>query len=153
MLAGEHVALVTGGSRGIGEAIARRIAREGATVLIAARDEARCKEVAEDIRSGGGHAWPLVVDVTRYGIAPRNIRELDIVTAPLKVLRVEHVIAGLVLRVDLRRIERIDDIEGREEQPVAPGDRLAAGADHGALARISNREPIQPVQQHRVAAL
>jgi len=59
-----HVALVTGASRGIGEAIARRLAREGASVLVAARAHAECERVAASIRTGGGEAWALVLDVS-----------------------------------------------------------------------------------------
>ena len=83
MVAGEHVALVTGGSRGIGEAIARRIAREGATVLIASRDAARCKVVADDIREGGGHAWPLAVDVTDPASIEKAIEEARLVSSAI----------------------------------------------------------------------
>jgi 3-hydroxybutyrate dehydrogenase len=58
-----HIALVTGGSRGIGEAICRRLAREGVSVLVAARSPERCARVAEEICSAKGNAWPLVLDV------------------------------------------------------------------------------------------
>lgn len=71
MTAGEHVALVTGGSRGIGEVIARRLAGEGVAVLIAARDAERCKVVAEELGASGGRAWPLPLDVTD----PASVRE------------------------------------------------------------------------------
>ena len=83
MIAAEHVALVTGASRGIGEAIARRIAAEGATVLVAARDAARCKRVAEDIRAAGGHAWPLAVDVTDAGSIEKAVEEARLVSSAL----------------------------------------------------------------------
>jgi len=58
-----HVALVTGGGRGIGEAVCRRLARDGAAVLVAARSQEDCVEVADAIRSEGGTAWPLYLDV------------------------------------------------------------------------------------------
>ncbi len=50
------VALVTGGSRGIGEAIARLLAAQGAHVIIASRKLAGCEAVASAIRDGGGSA-------------------------------------------------------------------------------------------------
>jgi NAD(P)-dependent dehydrogenase (short-subunit alcohol dehydrogenase family) len=58
------VALVTGASRGIGEAIARRFGAEGARVALAARDEAACRRVAEEIVARGGEAIALRCDVT-----------------------------------------------------------------------------------------
>ncbi|MFZ5561114.1 MAG: SDR family oxidoreductase [Pseudomonadota bacterium] len=50
------VALVTGGSRGIGEAIARLLAAQGAHVIVASRKLAGCEAVASAIRDGGGSA-------------------------------------------------------------------------------------------------
>jgi NAD(P)-dependent dehydrogenase (short-subunit alcohol dehydrogenase family) len=63
-MAPKHLALVTGGSRGIGTAIALELARAGAAVFVAARDGQACRVVAERIRRDGGTAWPLSMDVT-----------------------------------------------------------------------------------------
>jgi 3-oxoacyl-[acyl-carrier protein] reductase len=58
----ERVALVTGASRGIGRAIAKMLAKQGATVIAAARAE-NARPVAEEITAGGGRAEFITVDV------------------------------------------------------------------------------------------
>lgn len=55
--------VITGGSRGIGAAIARRFASEGASVVVAANEEA-VHGVAEALRSIGANAAGFVLDVT-----------------------------------------------------------------------------------------
>jgi NAD(P)-dependent dehydrogenase (short-subunit alcohol dehydrogenase family) len=59
-----RVAVVTGGNKGIGHEIARQLGREGITVFIGARDEARGREAAEKLRGEGIDARPLRLDVT-----------------------------------------------------------------------------------------
>ena len=55
----DQVALVTGASRGIGEAIARGFAEQGATVVLASRKQEGLDKVAESIRADGGKAVPI----------------------------------------------------------------------------------------------
>jgi 2-hydroxycyclohexanecarboxyl-CoA dehydrogenase len=60
----DHVAIVTGGASGIGQATARRMAGEGAAVVIADVNGEGAASVARSISEGGGRAIALQVDVT-----------------------------------------------------------------------------------------
>jgi NAD(P)-dependent dehydrogenase (short-subunit alcohol dehydrogenase family) len=64
MSAADRVALVTGGSGGIGRGIAARLAAEGATVVVAARRAEGCQETVRRIEAAGGRAEFTVLDVT-----------------------------------------------------------------------------------------
>ena len=56
-------AVVTGASRGIGEAVARRFAAEGVHVVVCAREESAVEAVAEDLEAAGGAATAMRADV------------------------------------------------------------------------------------------
>lgn len=57
-------ALVTGASRGIGRAIAARLARDGYDVIAAARSRTELEQACAEIASSGGRCQPLVLDVS-----------------------------------------------------------------------------------------
>src|SRR3954471_13596006 len=57
----KRVAIVTGGSRGIGAAIVRRLAKDGLHVVAMARNVDKLQEVCADVQ--GGSAEPAVCDV------------------------------------------------------------------------------------------
>ncbi len=59
------VVLVTGGSSGIGRAIALAFAREGATVAVAGRNAEGLAQTVEQIEAGGGNASGMIADVSR----------------------------------------------------------------------------------------
>ena len=58
-----RVALVTGASQGIGQACALALARQGATVALAARNHPKLEQVAGQITAAGGKAAAIVMDV------------------------------------------------------------------------------------------
>ncbi|MFZ0743441.1 MAG: 3-oxoacyl-[acyl-carrier-protein] reductase [Terracidiphilus sp.] len=62
-----RIALVTGASQGIGRACALELARAGATVALAARNEGKLAEVAAEIAGAGGQAAVFALDVASEG--------------------------------------------------------------------------------------
>src|SRR5207249_6417844 len=65
-------AVVTGGSRGIGLAVARALAEAGAAVVVAARAPDRLQAVAAELGAAGRRAWAVACDVSD----PEGVRTL-----------------------------------------------------------------------------
>ena len=61
----DKVAIVTGGSRGIGRAIALGLANEGCHVVLCARGEQRLREAAWEVEAKGVRALPVTADITK----------------------------------------------------------------------------------------
>ncbi len=76
MLLKDRVALVTGGSSGIGLAAAQRLANEGAQVGVLGRSEDEVRSAAKTITDSGGGALPLLADVSKPGELQAAIQEL-----------------------------------------------------------------------------
>ncbi|HLG14072.1 MAG TPA: SDR family NAD(P)-dependent oxidoreductase [Blastocatellia bacterium] len=70
-----QVVIVTGASAGIGEAAARRLARAGASVVIAARRRDRLEALKREIEEAGGRALAVAADVTSSDDRARLVRE------------------------------------------------------------------------------
>jgi NAD(P)-dependent dehydrogenase (short-subunit alcohol dehydrogenase family) len=61
----KKVVLITGASRGIGEVTARRLAKDGYCVVLAARSAKEMIKIAEEIRQDGGEATYVVCDAAK----------------------------------------------------------------------------------------
>jgi 3-oxoacyl-[acyl-carrier protein] reductase len=71
-----HVAIVTGGAQGIGEATAVRLARDGAAVAVADINEEGARRVADAIEDTGGRSLAIKLDVTEREQWERAIAEI-----------------------------------------------------------------------------
>jgi NAD(P)-dependent dehydrogenase (short-subunit alcohol dehydrogenase family) len=78
----DKTALVTGGTSGIGRAVAERLAREGAEVIVSGRDRARGGEVVAAIESAGGQARFIAADLASF----EDVRRLGEAAGAVDVL-------------------------------------------------------------------
>ena len=84
---GGRVALVTGGGRGIGRAVATALAGQGADVAICGRTRETLEEAAAAIAAAHGvRVWPIVADVTRLGDIQDFVRQASDAAGRIDIL-------------------------------------------------------------------
>ena len=107
-----RTALVTGASRGIGRAAALLLARQGARVVLAARNEALLDEVAGTVRANGGDAHPMALDLADHESIPAAVRGLPAEFAAVDILVNNAGITAdnLLARMTLEQWQRVLDV-------------------------------------------
>lgn len=94
-------AVITGGGRGIGEAIAREMAAKGMRVVVSARSVDQLEGLAQELRDGGAEAYALPCDVTDpdqvQTLADRSIEHLGQVDVLVNN-------AGIAISTPLKRL-------------------------------------------------
>ncbi len=99
-----QVALITGSSRGIGAAIARLFAQEGAKVAIHGRDLAAIKSVQAEIEKTGGTVLAVQADVTHFDEVEAMRHQIEETLGPVDIL-VANAGANLVMPGPLENID------------------------------------------------
>lgn len=79
-------AIVTGGAWGIGQAISRRLGKEGIAVGILDLDENKAKEVAVQIITAGGKATSQPCDISDYGRVEEAVSKIEETNGPTDIL-------------------------------------------------------------------
>ncbi len=145
----DRVALITGGSRGLGRAMAFGLARAGADVIIASRDGASCEVTAKEIEEETGRtAFPLAAHVGRWddleGLVDKSYErfgKIDVLInnagmSPLydDVADISEALFDKVIGVNLKGPFRLAALVGT---------RMAEG-DGGSIINISSAASMRP---------
>ena len=140
---GGKTALVTGASRGIGEAVARLLAEWGAHVIVSSRQHDACEQVAASIRDGGGQATALAAHIGEpeaidalfaaldaRGLAP-DILVNNAATNPHFGPMCEQSLASFQKTIDV-------NLRGYFWATVQAAQRMQRGGNGGAIVNIAS---------------
>lgn len=144
-----RTALITGGSRGLGRAMAFGFARAGADVVIASRDQASCDGTANEVADSTGRRvlpiachvgdWKALDNLVEH--AYQEFGRIDILinnagSSPIvaDVAAAPEALLDKILAVNLKSVFRLSSLIGT---------RMAAG-DGGAIVNISSNVAVRP---------
>ncbi len=142
------VALITGGSRGLGREMALAFARAGADVVIVSRKRDSCEQTAAEVEALGRQALPYACHVGNWGdldalvaAAYRRFGKVDVLVnnagmSPLypSLVEVSEALWDKVIAVNLKGAFRLSALVGS---------RMAAG-DGGSIINVSSTAAIRP---------
>jgi|SRR5579871_382499 len=144
-----EIALVTGASSGIGEALARRLAADGRALGLVARRGDRLEALAAELRSRHGvEVHPIVLDLVAPGAAGRLVEEVERRGLAIDWL-VNNAGFGTTGRFDRLPVAReIEEIRLNVETPVELAGRLLPGMvarGRGAVVNVASLAAYGPM--------
>jgi 3-oxoacyl-[acyl-carrier protein] reductase len=142
-----RTAFVTGSSRGIGAAIARRLAADGAKVVLHARNEAaKAEAVAASIRESGGEADIVFGDLTEGETATRLVEDAHAVHGALDilVLNAGGGSGGLAVNQTIETIDRTIALNLRSTMLASIAFARLSASEHGRIVFISSGMATHP---------
>ena len=143
-----RVALVTGGTRGLGLAIARAFSAAGADVVVASRKADACLQVAAELRSAGGRALGHPCHVGRWDDLARLVEAAYGEFGRVDVLVNNAGVSPLYSTLPEVTEELFDkviavNLKGPFRLSALVGERMAAG-DGGSIINISSTGAVRP---------
>lgn len=142
------VALVTGGSRGMGREMALAFARNGADVIVASRKLDACEAVAAEVRALGRKALPVAVNVSRWDECDSLIE-----TAYAQLGKVDVLVNNAGMSLLYKRLSDVTEamfdkvvslnLKGPYRLSAVIGERMAEG-DGGSIINISSVAAVNP---------
>ena len=156
--ASQRVALVTGSSRGLGQAIARRLGRDGYAVAVNGLHDAQTATVAEAIRDAGGIADAFVGDVTDEGTVDELVSAISVRLGSVDVLVLNATGPQPDIPLaDTRWSDHLDQLRFFVGSPVLIGRAVLAGMRDRGWGRIVHidsevADRVPPLRSAYVAA-
>jgi NAD(P)-dependent dehydrogenase (short-subunit alcohol dehydrogenase family) len=143
-----RVALVTGGTRGLGLAIARAFSSAGADVIVASRKEDACSTVAAELRASGGRASGHACNVGRWHEVERLVDAAYDEFGRVDVLVNNAGVAPLYATLGEVSEELFDkviavNLKGPFRLCALVGERMVA-ADGGSIINVSSTGAVRP---------
>jgi NAD(P)-dependent dehydrogenase (short-subunit alcohol dehydrogenase family) len=143
-----RVALVTGASRGIGEAIAKAYAERGARVVVSSRKQEACDEVAGEIVAAGGDAVALACHIGDMDSLARLFGEVEGRYGRLDVLvnnAATNPYYGHILDTDLGAYQKTVDVNVRGYFFASIlGGRLMRKGGRGSIINVASVNAVRP---------
>lgn len=152
-----RVALITGASRGIGEATARLLAEHGAHVVISSRRQEACDTVAKSIRDAGGQATAIAAHQGTPEALEVLVDRVESEVGPLRILvnnAATNPYFGHIADTDLGMVDKTlqVNIRGYFDLSSRAAKRMQA-AGGGAIVNIASINGVRPALEQGIYSI